>query len=518
MSVIGKFKRPIYATMTVLVSASVLLGMTSLASAAKANTPKRGGSMGVTTEIGSWGSFDPISNPTPDVDLSRMIFGELVSYGNGTNLVWNLATGYKFIDKNKEAEIFIRPGVKFSDGTPFTATAVAWNWTRDLNPANAWIGAAVFSDITGVKAVGKDTVLVSLSQPFADLIPAIIDGALDFIISPSAYASEGPTNSGQHPVGAGPFTLESNETNVTAVVVRNPHYWNSPEPYLNQITFSSLSNDQSSISALQSGESNLAEWVSTPQILNEVPNEGLSRIPMSAQGMFYMNFNNYSGVMSNLLAREAVWYASDFNDIDTALYQNLYPRIETPSTQYDLYYEKSLPGFRAYDPTKAAALVKQLGGLNFTVITGRGATGVNLSEALIKGWDAIPGMNATLQIATGGATQFFGWIDNHQFDVEVAFGTTEYDAPINLTRFYTCTGQESSVCDPTLEKLVIAAESDINPAERAAAVKKMYEYVNNNLYMEPIWQYTAFDIATPNVHNVSIKGSPDVPWEEVWLS
>ncbi|MBO0887448.1 MAG: hypothetical protein J2O38_08615, partial [Acidimicrobiales bacterium] len=67
------------------------------------------------------------------MDIENSVFGSLFELvGRKGQLVPDLATGYQILDGGKTVNIFLRKGVKFSDGTPFNASAVVFNWNRDF--------------------------------------------------------------------------------------------------------------------------------------------------------------------------------------------------------------------------------------------------------------------------------------------------------------------------------------------------------------------------------------------------
>src|ERR1700733_2153456 len=115
-------------------SPSVLKSNTSIAVA----PPKAGGSLTVLEGKGFSGDWplglDPATNTTgsADQDYDNAVYGELFELGTGGKQIDDLATGYKFSNNNATITITLRPNVDFSDGTPLTASVVAWNWTRDL--------------------------------------------------------------------------------------------------------------------------------------------------------------------------------------------------------------------------------------------------------------------------------------------------------------------------------------------------------------------------------------------------
>ncbi len=57
------------------------------------------------------------------------VYGQLFELGAKGAIIPDLATGYPFSTDAKTVTLDLRQGVKFTDGTPFNAAAVAWNST-----------------------------------------------------------------------------------------------------------------------------------------------------------------------------------------------------------------------------------------------------------------------------------------------------------------------------------------------------------------------------------------------------
>jgi peptide/nickel transport system substrate-binding protein len=104
----------------------------------------------------------------------------------------------------------LRHGVKFTDGTPFNAQAVAWNIQQDLNPANACICDTSFpvaSPLTSnIVAQGQYTVVMHLKEPFYPIITAFSQiSSPDWIASPTALPKDGGKGVRVEPGGSGPL-------------------------------------------------------------------------------------------------------------------------------------------------------------------------------------------------------------------------------------------------------------------------------------------------------------------------
>src|SRR5665213_869546 len=120
---------------------------------------KRGGSVTDFVNLGQWPGLDPATNTqdTADASENNAIFGQLFFLGQNNAVTPDMATGYKYLDNHKVIDIFIRPGQKFTDGSPLTAAVAQWNMQRDLLPANACLCIPNFAAVQSITTQGKYT-------------------------------------------------------------------------------------------------------------------------------------------------------------------------------------------------------------------------------------------------------------------------------------------------------------------------------------------------------------------------
>jgi peptide/nickel transport system substrate-binding protein len=134
------------------------------------------------------------------------IYGSLFELGPNGTIIPDLATGYSFSNGGKTITLDIRQGVKFTDGTPFNAAAVAWNINRDLKSTCTCKPTWPAKSVT---APSPSTVVVNLVLPDGAFIAQIFDSTADWIASPTAVQKMGEKAFAVKPVGAGPFELVS---------------------------------------------------------------------------------------------------------------------------------------------------------------------------------------------------------------------------------------------------------------------------------------------------------------------
>jgi peptide/nickel transport system substrate-binding protein len=127
----------------------------------------------------------------------------------------------------------LHPNVRFSDGTPFDAEAVRFNWARlaDVqHRAPAWPFAAA---IDAMRVEDACTLHVDLRAP-DPIWDQLVARHLSSVGSPSALTALGSAFSTK-PVGAGPFLLRDWDVGRQTTLERNPGYWQKGKPHVDEI-------------------------------------------------------------------------------------------------------------------------------------------------------------------------------------------------------------------------------------------------------------------------------------------
>jgi peptide/nickel transport system substrate-binding protein len=144
----------------------------------------------------------------------------------------------------------LKPGITFTDGTPYNAEAVISSMQRHIEKrSNA---SSLVRPIANFEAVDDLTVRFTLSLPW-NRFPFALAAAPGMIVSPTAAAALGD-GLATNPVGAGagPFMIKDFKPGEALTLVRNPDYWGGPAP-LDELRFIFAGNADQTLEAFKAG-------------------------------------------------------------------------------------------------------------------------------------------------------------------------------------------------------------------------------------------------------------------------
>lgn len=468
---------------------------------------------------GSWpAGLDPATNTYEAADQSYMncVYGDLFELGTDGKVIDDLATGYSVSQGGKVVSIYLRPGVRFTDGTPFDSQAVAWNLRRDLaSPlAPPWPPAKVTTK-------GADEVQITLEKPFAAIIHSFFDSSVNWIASPTAYKKMGEKLFERYPVGAGPFEVVKDVFSSVLVLRQNPGYWQSGHPYLKTLTFESTPDDKSAYKALLAGKAQAYEDMSTPSVAKLLPPR-FTKTQQGSTSPFAIQLDSLRAPFDNVLAREAIYYATDSQALVAHLFGGKYPVTESFTAPAGLFYEAKVPNYRGYDLAMAKALVKRMGGLQVELGTVDTSVAMRTASALQSQWSKA-GIKTTVIYYTLSSlvTAFEGgkweamlqsvgsWDPASGFGVAFRFSSSIF----------------SGVRDTTLDSLLNQAAATLDPTRRAALYQKAAERIARKAYCPFLFAFAPVNVAVKALRGPGLTTplpaaviTPSVLWEDVSYS
>lgn len=296
---------------------------------------------------------------------------------DGTILPW-LATSWTISEDRTIYTFEIKPDVKFTDGTPLDAKAVADNfkiWLGDDPDTRNNAATLYFKEhFHSVEVVGPQSVRVTLRRPYANFL-TVLSHATHGILSPTAL-SRGLQANCEQPVGSGPFIVENWNHGQDVVFRRNPNYNSAPATakhqgpaYVDGLVWKFLKEPTIRYGSLAAGESDVIYDV--PAVNWDDANRRFTIVRHITGGTPQrLQLNTELVPFDDERVRKAFAHATDRRSAVAAVYQGAVPHESNPVLASSAPgYVPELAELFPYDPAKANRLLDEAGW------TGRDARG-----------------------------------------------------------------------------------------------------------------------------------------------
>ena len=312
-------------------------------------------------------SFDPAAYQNASWQGMRWGITEtLYKFNDDATLSPWLADSYEVSDDHKTWTFHIRDGVTFSNGNPCDAQAVADSLNRLFHVCESTEYSSTpkqYIDMASIEAdTEANTVTIVTNVAYADL-----RGPLCFPFY-TIIDVEGDTTDAEHPggystsvIGTGPYVLDSfDELSKSGELVKNKNYWNGEVPY-DSISMMFIEDDTTKAMALQSGDIDLAENVTTISDLQKLEADDayyVSKKTGVRAGFALVNFN---GILANDALRQAVFMAVDGKTLCDVTVGGMYtygPGVIPSTLDYD---SEKLENPYAYNQEAAIKLLDDNG-------------------------------------------------------------------------------------------------------------------------------------------------------------
>ena len=487
-------------------------------------------------------SMDPHSlNETLQLSFTGNIYEALVARGKDMQLVPALATQWKQTAPTVW-RFELRRGVKFHDGTPFTADDVVFTFKR---------GAADGSDMKGytapikdVRKSGDNAVEIETNAPF----PILPDTLTSLYIMSKKWCED---NKAEGPVdrrkgventasfkanGTGPYRLKERQPSTRTVIVRNFAYWDRVEGNVDEVVFTPIGSDATRVAALLSGEIDVMEPVPLQDVervkaagkFNVLQGPELRTIFLGMdQKRDELQFSSVKGKnpFKDKRVRQAFFQAIDIEAIKSRVMRN----AATPTA---LMVGPGVRGFQPdmnkrlpYDPDAAKKLLADAGypsgfevGMNCP--NDRYVNDSPICQAVAANLARI-GVKVNLQAETKNTyfpkilrrdTSFYllGWTPST---------TDAHDALYNLMASPTDKGQGQfnlgAYSNPKLDELTAKVQSETDPVKRNEAIREAFRIHLDDIGHIPLHQQA---LAWGVKNNVSVVQLPDNRMFFKWVS
>ncbi|MCA0400305.1 MAG: ABC transporter substrate-binding protein [Proteobacteria bacterium] len=422
----------------------------------------------------------------------KHVFDTLVWSGDGLELEPRLAESWKAVN-DTTWEFKLRKGVKFHDGSDFTAEDVKFSIERiptvsGPNPTTIYVRR-----VKDIKIVDAHTIQIGTDGPAPNLPNDFIRL---FVVSAKAAAgltkeSANPAfNTGKAAIGTGPYKYVSWEPKGDLVLDRFDGYWGPKEPWAKHIR-KEIPNDAARVAQLKAGQLDLITRVPGTDIsmLRRDPKVNVQTIDTvyvyniefdmrdKPQGVVAKDGSPLEkSPLQNVKVREALDLAIDRAALAEIAMEGLGKPVNQMVTPSIFGFNKKLPP-REYNPAKAKALLAEAGypngfKLQFSFTKDRLPGDSIVGTSIAQMWAAI-GVDAAPNAQP--ATVFFPARTRAEYSVSMSgWGTLTGEAHYTLSSLAHSNDKDKKMGafnvlgynNPEMDKLLQGAAIEMDEAKR----------------------------------------------------
>ena len=504
---------------------------------AAAGAPVRGGTLNLAL-ADDVPSLDPaIGYDTYSIAFVHAIATGLVDYDAAGKLVPDMAARWEVSRDGRQYTFHLRPGLKFSDGSPLHAADFQYSLERALrlprSPGGDFFsviqGAPAYragntGSVTGIATPDSTTLRITLARPSATFLN-VMALSLAAPVERAAVQRWG-ADFASHPVGAGPFRVKARVPGQRLQLERNPFFYRADRPYLDAVDVRIGVEERVQVLRFENGQID---------VLHYIPSADYPRFkadpkwaPLLVEGpvntVWFLGMNTRMKPFDRLPVRQAVVYAVDQAKVIRLLNGRGRPLADIlPPTMPGA--DPQVKGY-PHDPAKARTLLAGAGypgGFTTTLWVTEGERYEKIAEGVQADLKAV-GIDAQLKpaafstyktaIHSANTTPIFygGWFPD--FPDPGNF----LDPLFNSDRIHPSGSTNSSfLADPAVDRLL--DEGDAMPA--GAARLRVYQQAEAAIVKDapwaPLYQEVEARLRQPNIGGVTIDPVwPYLRLAEIW--
>ncbi len=247
-------------------------------------------------------------NLTPNNNVASHLYGYLIERNEKSQPMPSLATEWKALDATTW-EFKLRRGVKFHDGSEFTAADVVASIERVPKVPNSPSPFTAYTkQIQKIDVVDPYTIRFKTALPYP-LMPSDLT-QIAIINKQFATASTEDFNSGKAAIGTGPYKLVRFAKGDRLEFARNDAWWGGKAPW-EKVTLRIMTQDAARVAALLSGDVQIIENVPTADVARLKGDKQLSIYRGISDRLMYVHMDSDREVTPTVTAKDGKPLASN---------------------------------------------------------------------------------------------------------------------------------------------------------------------------------------------------------------
>jgi peptide/nickel transport system substrate-binding protein len=474
------------------------------------------------------GIFVPwlIDDNTALFTLGNVYDGLLRVTKDGANVEPALASKWETSADGLTWTFTLRPGVKFSDGTPLTSNDV--KVSLDLaRGGQRTVWKDNYKAIKEVQAPDPMTVKIILIAPHPPLLselamfPAWI---MQASMATATDVKDYDDTKNWASKGTGAYYTESWKKGDPVILKRNPYYWKNTSA-VDEVRIEHIPDDNTRVLKLQGGEVDIVDFVPFSQLAALSGQPGIKAQNFLIQQTTFIILNVTKPPLNDVKVRQALNYATDKEAIIKSVFFGQGEVMKAP-IPLGTYVDKNSPGY-PFDLAKAKALMAESSAPNgFTlpmVVANNNQDRVNTAIILKDQWAKI-GVTVDVQ-QLDSATARAATRGEGNFMANPSAWTNDMNDPTQIVNYEMRGGEGSGSFaywtrynNPELNDKITAADLEQDPVKREAAYVAIQRIYLNDAPLVFIANLGATAAWRSNVNGFLIDGLSYYRFEDVTLT
>ncbi|WP_059007371.1 ABC transporter substrate-binding protein [Streptomyces specialis] len=295
----------------------------------------------------------------------RLVFNTLTRYDDDLTPRPELATSWDISRDGTTVTLRLRDDVTFHDGRPFTADDVIFAIENLQNPERAAQLRSTAAAVTGLDKRGDHELVLTLDHPVGNLFDLF-----EFMIITDRNTVE-EAIAGERLVGTGPFRFEEWRPGAGLTLTRNETYWRPDRPYLDKVEIRIITQADSLVSSLRTGQSHLSLGVSGRDAAPLKDDSTFEIVSYdTGGGAYYVGANVEVRPTNDKTVRQAIAWAIDRDRIVEQALGGFGIASAAPWPESSPAYSEANRTHYRHDPDRARELLREAGAENLTLPLG----------------------------------------------------------------------------------------------------------------------------------------------------
>ncbi|MBB6411914.1 ABC transporter substrate-binding protein [Mesorhizobium sangaii] len=405
----------------------------------------------------------------------------------------------------------LRSGVKFGDGSPFTADDILATFKYHMNPASGSQLASFYSSVATVEATAPDEVTVKLKAPNVQFAYTAAHMA-GFVFKKEQLADKNIGTPEVLPLGTGPYKLVEFVPTDHVILEARDDYW-GPKPVVKRITFQAIPDRQARLLAMQSGDIDGTFDLAISDVDQWRALSNVDIVTKPSLGVFALTLDHSTPPFDDIHVRRAVAYAVDREGLVKALLKGngeaatalnppeIWSGVLTPDEVRAFY--ATLPSY-PFDLTKAKAELAQSGHPDGFDITIPASTDdpymVNIMQSVVENLKQI-GIRASIQQMDNN-TWLAQYFRHENLGMQISAYYPDFADAANYPYLFFSSAtavkegmNASNFKNDEVDAFLKIANENADPKARADALKGVFKIANEDVSLVPIfWPASAMAI------------------------